>query len=83
MSKILIEKSDCKAYYRLNPVSAGGGRKVMEMNSYLVTELLKFQETADDVQKLLKAYYEGSYMAKLNIRLAVERLNASHNRRPD
>lgn len=79
--KIKIVEGNLAPYYRLEGGLGQKGHKIVDIGSNLANELIKFQKLVDEVQFLIKAYYEGRHESESDIKLAVERLNATHNSR--
>lgn len=79
--KIKIRKLDV-SIYRVISALEGSGR-VASMSPSLVRELMKFQEIAQDIQKLLCAFYEGKFTPEGQLKSVVEKVNDTHNRRPN
>lgn len=79
--KITVRKRNMLSYYIVGLFGQTG--ESVDMSPALVQELLKFQEVVRDVQKLLCAFYEGKFTPEGQLKRMVEKVNDTHNRRPN
>ena len=86
--KIKIKKRSMGIYFVISatdgpvdPRDSGG--RVVDFSPSLVRELMRFQITVQEVQKLLHTHYEGKFEPSGRLQRVLERLNDSHNRRTD
>ena len=79
--KIKIIKRNVPSYSVVSAFESEGMKVVLAPS--LVREIMKFQDIMQDVQKLLCAFYEGRFTPEGQIKSILERVNDSHNRRPD